>query len=72
MAGQEVLFGESRPTRGFKAALEAIEPRQWPGGIRPWDPIDKADEELGWEHRFVDHRRAVEIRLELEAEHGHR
>ena len=68
LAGQGALFGEDRPTRGFKAALEAVEPRQWPGGIRPWDPIDAADEELGWDYRFVTPRRAYEIRREIE--HG--
>jgi hypothetical protein len=23
---------------------------EWPNGIRPWDPIDEADRQLGWEH----------------------
>jgi hypothetical protein len=72
VAGQQPLFGEDRPTRGFAKALENIIPFEWPNGIKPWDPIDKADEELGWEYRWVDHRRAVEIRLEIEAAHGHR
>lgn len=68
--GQGALFGEDKPTKGFKAALDAIVPIEWPGGIKPWDPIDKADEELGWEYRWVDHRRATEIRLEIEASRG--
>lgn len=65
---QEALFGDDRPTRGFRRAVEAIEPREWPGGVRPWDPIDQADAELGWAHTYVDHHRAVAIRLEIEAE----
>lgn len=41
---------------------------EWPGGIRPWDPIDQADTEVGWQHTYVSPRRAFEIRREIE--HG--
>ena len=46
--------------------LEEIVPRYEPGEPRPWDVIDAADEELGWLYRFVDHRRAVDLRLEID------
>jgi hypothetical protein len=32
--------------------------------------VDAADEQLGWEYRYVDHRRAVEIRQEVAAGHA--
>lgn len=67
---QEALFGADKPTRGFRRAVEAVEPRVWPGGVRPWDPIDEADNQLGWEHTFVTPARAVAIRRELEAGRG--
>ena len=55
--------GKAARARKLRAAPEVI---QWPGGIRPWNPIDKADEELGWQHPFVTPRRAYEIRREVE------
>jgi hypothetical protein len=61
--GQESLFGE--PVRPAKRPQ--IQPIEWPGGIRPWDPIDLADTQLGWEYTYVTPRRAVEIRQEIEA-----
>lgn len=42
--------------------------REWPGGIKPWDPINEADRDLGWQYTYVTPRRAVEIRAEIE--HG--
>jgi len=45
--------------------LEEIVPLYGPGEIRPWDEIDEADRQLGWDYRYVDHRRAVEIRVEV-------
>jgi hypothetical protein len=38
--------------------------------IRPWDPVDQADTEVGWQYRYVTPRRAIEIRQEIE--HGDR
>lgn len=66
-AGQGALF-EVAPTPKRRKALP--EPIQWPDGIKPWDPIDAADTDLGWEYRFVSPRRAVEIRQEIS--HGDR
>lgn len=60
--GQAALF--DAPAKPAKAAPRPV--IQWPGGIRPWDPIDAADTELGWQYRWIDHRRAVEIRQEIE------
>jgi hypothetical protein len=60
--GQGALF-EVPPTP--KRRRPAPVPIEWPGGIRPWDPIDAADTELGWEYRWVTPRRAVEIRREI-------
>ncbi len=57
----------AKPKRKRRNPLDDIVPLYAPGEPRPWDVIDKADEELGWEHRYVDHRRAVEIRHEIEA-----
>lgn len=48
--------------------LDDIVPLYAPGEPRPWDVIDDADLQLGWEYRWVDHRRATEIRLELEGD----
>lgn len=65
VAGQGALFEVAgTPKRGRPAP----EPIQWPGGVKPWDPIDEADRQLGWEHPWVSSRRAVEIRQEIE--HG--
>jgi hypothetical protein len=64
---QGALFdAPAKPRRKTWAErLEEIVPRYAPGEARPWDVLSPEDEELGWEHRYVDHRRAVEIRLEL-------
>lgn len=60
--GQGALFEVGAyPKRGRPAVV----PIEWPGGIRPWDPIDQADTELGWEYRWVSPKRAVEIRQEI-------
>ena len=66
-AEQGALFdAPAKPKRKtWKERLEEIVPRYAPGEIRPWDVIDAADEQLGWEHRYVDPRRATEIRLDL-------
>lgn len=66
-AEQGALFdAPAKPRRQtWQDRLDAIEPRYAPDEPRPWDVIDKADEELGWQYRYVDHRRATEIRLEL-------
>ena len=56
--------------RTWAERMEGIVPLYAPGEPRPWDVIDKADEELGWEYRYVDHRRAVEIRCEAAASHA--
>jgi hypothetical protein len=45
--------------------LDEVVPLYAPGEPRPWDEIDEADRQLGWERRYVDHRRAVEVRREL-------
>lgn len=61
--GQGALFEVAgTPKRGRPAP----EPIEWPGGVKPWDPIDAADTELGWQYRFVSSRRAVEIREEIQ------
>ena len=52
------------------AVINRVMPLTTPGGIWPWDPIDAADTELGWQYRFVTPRRAYEIRREIE--HGDR
>lgn len=64
---QGVLFDVAgRPRRKtYAEMLEEIVPLYAPGEPRPWDPIDEADLQLGWEHPYVDHRRAVEIRQEI-------
>jgi hypothetical protein len=36
-----------------------------PAGPRPWDPIDQADAELGWQYRYVTPARAREIAREI-------
>jgi hypothetical protein len=64
-AGQGALFEVAATPKRGKTLPDPIE---WPGGIRPWDPIDQADTELGWQYRWVSPRRAVEIRREIE--HG--
>lgn len=74
-AGQGALFevGPIGPTAQGKARRHAAretapEVIEWPGGIRPWDPIDEADRNLGFQHTYVSPRRAYEIRQEIE--HG--
>ncbi len=72
-AGQGALFDDpgtaaNKPgstSRQPRSAGRDRPPIEWPGGIRPWDPIDAADTDLGWEYRFVSPRRAVEIRQEI-------
>lgn len=69
-AEQGALFDlPAKPKRQTWAQrLDAIEPRYAPGEPRPWDVLSKEDERLGWEYRYIDHRRATEIRLELARE----
>jgi hypothetical protein len=71
VAGQESLFGDMYESTNRKALPRQVYERpiiEWPGGVKPWDPIDAADTELGWQYLFVTPRRAVEIRQEIE--HG--
>jgi hypothetical protein len=67
---QGALFdAPAKPRRQTWAQrLDDIVPLYAPGEPRPWDVIDAGDEQLGWEYRWVDHRRAAEIRLELEGD----
>jgi hypothetical protein len=65
-SGQGALF-ELPPRPKRKNPLDDIVPLYAPGEPRPWDVIDAADEHLGWEYRYVDHRRATDIRLDLQA-----
>lgn len=57
--GQGALFGDP----------DVPEPSPTPtwDGPRPWDPIDAADEQLGWLRRWVTPARAREIRAEVES-----
>jgi hypothetical protein len=64
---QEPLFDVAPVKRKRKGPFDDIKPIAWPDGIRPWDPINEQDTQLGWEHTFVTPRRAVAIRLEVEA-----
>lgn len=41
---------------------------EWPGGIRPWDPIDQHDDELGWRYRGITPARARQIRRQIQRE----
>lgn len=62
--GQGTLFEvPAKPKR--RNPLDDIVPLYAPGDPRPWDVIDAVDEQLGWEYRYVDHRRATEIRIDL-------
>lgn len=73
MTEQQPLFavpaGPRKP-RTHAEMLESIVPLYAPNQPRPWDPIDDADVQLGWEHPYVDHRRAVEIRKEIDGAAG--
>lgn len=69
-ADQGALFDVEGTSRPRRRKPDPIQPIEWPGGIRPWDPIDQADTELGWQYRSVTPARAREIREEIEARHG--
>ncbi len=80
MNGGPSMASASRPAAGQGALCEVAgrpkrrkslpEPIEWPGGIKPWEPVDQADTDLGYQYRWVTPRRAVEIRREIE--HGDR
>jgi hypothetical protein len=64
-ADQGALFEVPAKAKPVKTLPE---PMKWPNGVKPWDPIDQADTEVGWQHTWVTPRRAVEIRQEID--HG--
>lgn len=56
------------PTVAKKKPAPEVHPVK--SGPHPWDPIDAADIELGWQYRWVSANRAREIREELSPRNG--
>lgn len=55
-----------RPGRRQRAPERPV--IEWPDGIRPWDPIDAHDEDLGWQYRGITPARARQIRRQIQRE----
>lgn len=69
---QGALFEVPGTPKRRRRPTDEIVPLYAPGEPRPWDVLNPEDEKLGWEYRYVDHRRAVEIREEIGARRGDR
>jgi hypothetical protein len=61
MPGQATLF--DLPATAAKRRRPDPEPIVWPGGVRPWDPIDEDDFWLGVDFPWITPRRARDVRL---------
>jgi hypothetical protein len=70
MYDQGALFDlpPAAPRPRKRAARPEPEPIEWPNGIRPWDPIDERDAELGWQYRGITPTRARQIRRQIQRE----
>lgn len=75
MTAQTTLFDVPAPAvsparrgRGrVPAEVDAAPADAAPAGPRPWDPIDEADRQVGWQYRYVTPARAREIAAEIRA-----
>lgn len=68
MNEQGALFDVPAAERLRRRRAPDVQPIEWPGGIRPWDPIDEHDAELGWRYRGITPARARQIRRQIQRE----